>query len=118
MSSMCHQYHAPAALLLSLQVKKYMRPQDIYVHAELHGAASCIVRNPSNRPGDVDTIPPASIEQAGQFTVCLSSAWAAQVVSNAWWVHASQVCRHGHCQLLISGSGEEVDMCSRICVGQ
>jgi len=26
-------------------VKRYMRNGDIYVHADLHGAASCIVRN-------------------------------------------------------------------------
>ncbi|CAN0421179.1 unnamed protein product, partial [Hapterophycus canaliculatus] len=26
-------------------VKKYLRPGDIYVHADLHGAASCVVRN-------------------------------------------------------------------------
>ena len=43
--------------------------QDIYVHAELHGAATCIVRNPSNKTTDVDIIPPTTIEQAGQFTV-------------------------------------------------
>lgn len=26
-------------------VKKYLRPGDIYVHADLHGASSCVVRN-------------------------------------------------------------------------
>jgi predicted ribosome quality control (RQC) complex YloA/Tae2 family protein len=50
-------------------VKRYMRPQDVYVHADVHGAASCIVRNPSSRPDAADSIPPASLEQAGQFTV-------------------------------------------------
>ena len=25
-------------------VKRYLRPGDVYVHAELHGASSCIVR--------------------------------------------------------------------------
>jgi hypothetical protein len=109
------------------------------VHAELHGAASCVVRSPSNKPSELDIIPPATLEQAGQFTVsprpprftlslatpalpslwqshsaegvgpvsrpasrcdfvtpaaaqvCLSSAWNANMINNAWWVHASQV---------------------------
>lgn len=26
-------------------VKKYLRQGDIYVHADLHGASSCVVRN-------------------------------------------------------------------------
>jgi hypothetical protein len=43
--------------------------QDVYVHAELHGAASCVVRSPSNKPSELDIIPPATLEQAGQFTV-------------------------------------------------
>ena len=43
--------------------------QDVYVHAEVHGAASCIVRNPSAKPDAGNEIPPATLEQAGQFTV-------------------------------------------------
>lgn len=31
-------------------VKKYLRPGDIYVHADLHGASSCVVRNKVRRP--------------------------------------------------------------------
>ena len=28
-------------------VKRHMRPGDLYVHADLHGASSCIIKNPS-----------------------------------------------------------------------
>ena len=62
-----------------LLVKRYLRPQDIYVHADLHGAATCIVRSPSTRPEDRDVVPPTTLEQAGQFTVCLSAAWKAHM---------------------------------------
>ncbi len=30
-----------------LVVKRHMRPGDLYVHADLHGASSCIIKNPS-----------------------------------------------------------------------
>ena len=31
-------------------VKRYLRPQDAYVHADVHGAATVIVRHPSHDP--------------------------------------------------------------------
>jgi len=74
-----------------LLVKRYLRKShgDIYVHADLHGAASCIVRCP--RPGMV--VPPESLRQAGAMTVCQSSAWKAKIVTSAWWVNAEQVSK-------------------------
>uniref|UniRef100_A0A8B9M4W5 Ribosome quality control complex subunit NEMF n=1 Tax=Accipiter nisus TaxID=211598 RepID=A0A8B9M4W5_9AVES len=30
-----------------LIVKRYLKPGDIYVHADLHGATSCVIKNPS-----------------------------------------------------------------------
>ncbi|CAK9091337.1 Nuclear export mediator factor Nemf (Serologically defined colon cancer antigen 1 homolog) [Durusdinium trenchii] len=74
-----------------LLVKRYLRKShgDIYVHADLHGASSCVVRAP--KPGVV--IPPESLRQAGAMTMCNSSAWTSKVVSSAWWVHADQVSK-------------------------
>jgi len=74
-----------------LLVKKYLRSDfgDIYVHADLHGASSCIVRSP--RKGVA--IPPETLRQAGAMTVCNSSAWSAKIVTSAWWVHAEQVSK-------------------------
>lgn len=48
-----------------LIVKRYMRPSDVYVHADIHGASSVIVKNPSNDP-----IPPKTLNEAGVMAVC------------------------------------------------
>jgi predicted ribosome quality control (RQC) complex YloA/Tae2 family protein len=75
-----------------LIVKRFLRKaphNDVYVHADVHGASSCIVRTP--RPGVA--VPPESLRQAGIMTVCQSSAWNAKIVTSAWWVSAEQVSK-------------------------
>ncbi|CAK0786952.1 hypothetical protein CVIRNUC_010166 [Coccomyxa viridis] len=72
-----------------LLVKRYLRKDDLYVHADLHGAATTIVRNNDSTA----SVPPFSISQAGQACVCRSQAWDAKIVTSAWWVHASQVSK-------------------------
>ena len=71
-----------------LIVKKYMRPGDIYVHADLHGASSIVVKNPSGNP-----VPPKTLNEAGQLATCYSVAWENKVVVSAWWVESSQVSK-------------------------
>ena len=61
---------------------------DLYVHADLHGAASTIVKN--HEPEKA--VPPLTISQAGCACVCRSAAWDAKIVTSAWWVHQHQVC--------------------------
>jgi predicted ribosome quality control (RQC) complex YloA/Tae2 family protein len=51
-------------------VKRYMSKGDIYVHADLHGASSTIIKN--HRPDH--TIPPLTLNQAGCFTVRIRPA--------------------------------------------
>ena len=63
-----------------------MAPNDLYVHADLHGATSVIVKNPSGQP-----VPPKTLNEAGQFAVCYSAAWDSKVVTSAYWVESSQV---------------------------
>ena len=64
--------------------KKYLRKGDIYVHADLHGAASVIVKN---KPGMSESpIPPSTLSQAGTLAVTTSSAWDSKAVMSAWWV--------------------------------
>jgi predicted ribosome quality control (RQC) complex YloA/Tae2 family protein len=61
--------------------------EDIYVHAELHGASSTIIRNHDpSRP-----VPPLTLQQAGCACVCRSRAWDSKVVTSAWWVQHHQV---------------------------
>ncbi|KAK3140016.1 hypothetical protein QOZ80_5AG0394140 [Eleusine coracana subsp. coracana] len=72
-----------------LIVKRYMSKGDLYVHAELHGASSTIIKN--HKP---DTpIPPLTLNQAGSFTVCHSKAWDSKIVTSAWWVYPHQVSK-------------------------
>jgi len=69
-------------------VKKYLRPRDIYVHADVHGASSVIVKNHTNGP-----VPPLTLSQAGSMTICRSAAWKDKIVVEAYWVHADQVSK-------------------------
>ena len=55
-------------------VKKYMEKGDIYMHADIYGAATVIVKNPSKKP-----IPTSSLEEGAVFTICRSKAWESKV---------------------------------------
>ena len=76
-------------------VKRYLRPQDAYIHAEVHGAATVVLRNPSTEPSAAATLQryAMSLEAAGAFCVCLSNAWTSHVATSAYWVAASQVSK-------------------------
>ncbi|EGZ21769.1 hypothetical protein PHYSODRAFT_557667 [Phytophthora sojae] len=80
-----------------LLVKRYLRKGDVYVHADLHGAATCIVRNHATvkdkKTQELPPIPVATLEQAGCMSVCRSNAWTSQVIAGAYWVHADQVSK-------------------------
>ncbi|VDN23435.1 unnamed protein product [Gongylonema pulchrum] len=65
-----------------LLVKRYLRPGDVYVHADLRGASSVVIRN---KMGGGE-IPPKTLNEAGTMAVCYSSAWEAKVSDRAWWV--------------------------------
>ncbi|XP_034530781.1 nuclear export mediator factor Nemf-like isoform X2 [Notolabrus celidotus] len=69
-------------------VKRYLRAGDVYVHADLHGATSCVIKNPSGVP-----IPPRTLTEAGTMSVCYSAAWDAKIITSAWWVHHHQVSK-------------------------
>ncbi|KAI4344741.1 hypothetical protein L6164_011932 [Bauhinia variegata] len=70
-------------------VKRYMSKGDLYVHADLHGASSTIIKN--HKPGQ--PVPPLTLNQAGCFTVCHSQAWDSKIVTSAWWVYPHQVSK-------------------------
>ena len=71
--------------------KRYLNKGDIYVHADLNGATSVIVKN---KPGFTDSpIPPSTLSQAGSFSVATSTAWDSKAIMAAWWVHPSQVSK-------------------------
>uniref|UniRef100_UPI00358FD816 ribosome quality control complex subunit NEMF isoform X2 n=1 Tax=Myxine glutinosa TaxID=7769 RepID=UPI00358FD816 len=71
-----------------LIVKRYLRAGDLYLHADVHGATSCVLKNDTGNP-----VPPRTLTEAGTFSVCHSAAWEARVVVSAWWVHHDQVSK-------------------------
>uniref|UniRef100_A0A2D3UN01 Ribosome quality control complex subunit 2 n=1 Tax=Ramularia collo-cygni TaxID=112498 RepID=A0A2D3UN01_9PEZI len=71
--------------------RRYLKKGDVYVHADLNGAASVIVKNNVATPEA--PIPPSTLSQAGNLAVCTSSAWESKAVMSAWWVNADQVSK-------------------------
>lgn len=69
-------------------VKRHLEQGDVYVHADLHGATSVVVKNPTGQP-----VPPKTLNEAGCMAVSYSAAWEARIVTSAWWVHHSQVSK-------------------------
>eukprot|EP00282_Hemiselmis_andersenii_P032768 CAMPEP_0169451756 /NCGR_PEP_ID=MMETSP1042-20121227/13868_1 /TAXON_ID=464988 /ORGANISM="Hemiselmis andersenii, Strain CCMP1180" /LENGTH=638 /DNA_ID=CAMNT_0009563691 /DNA_START=64 /DNA_END=1977 /DNA_ORIENTATION=- len=72
-----------------LLVKRYMDKGDIYLHADIHGAATHIIKNHNKE----EAVPPLTLAQAGLSCVCRSQAWEARMVTSAYWVHPEQVSK-------------------------
>ncbi|MGC2359019.1 MAG: ribosome rescue protein RqcH [Thermoplasmata archaeon] len=76
-----------------LIVRRNMKDGDLYVHADLHGAASVIVKHPA--PGE-PPLTEVSLREAGQWAVVFSKAWRAGLASaSAFWVTHEQVSKAG-----------------------
>lgn len=71
-----------------LLVKRYMKNNDIYVHADLHGASTVIIKNEFTEP-----VPPKTLVEAGNMAVCYSSAWDSKIATTSWWVYPKQVSK-------------------------
>ncbi len=80
-------------------VRRYLGSRDLYLHADVHGAPSVIVKAPAPGtalPGE------ATLQEAGQWAVSFSKAWrAGQASVDAFWVTAEQVSKS-------AGTGEFV----------
>ncbi|XP_071551186.1 uncharacterized protein Clbn [Panulirus ornatus] len=50
-------------------VKRHLHPRDIYVHADMHGAASVVIKNPSGKEP-----PPKTLHEAGIMALCYRHA--------------------------------------------
>ncbi|CAF4458371.1 unnamed protein product, partial [Rotaria sp. Silwood2] len=71
-----------------LLVKRHLRAGDLYVHADLHGATSVIIKNPTG-----NEVPPRTLQEAGILACCHSAAWEAKVPAPAYWVQHDQVSK-------------------------
>jgi len=68
--------------------RRYLQKGDLYFHADIHGASSVICKNPDSKE-----LPPKTLQQAGNFAICYSSAWKNKVVTSAYWVNDHQVSK-------------------------
>jgi hypothetical protein len=70
-------------------VKKYLGEGDRYVHAEIHGAPSVVVK----RAGPASAIAPEDLRAACHFAVIASRAWRQASPGTAYWVTPEQVSK-------------------------
>jgi len=71
-------------------VKKYLDQDARYVHTEIHGSPSVIVRPREGQDGMSE----GTLLEAGAFSACFSRAWHAKVGSQtAYWVKTEQVSK-------------------------
>ncbi len=69
-------------------VKKYMKKDDIFFHAEAHGAPVTVIKTEGK------DVPEATLSEAAQFAVSYSSVWKAGHYEGAcYWVHPEQVSK-------------------------
>jgi len=71
--------------------RRHLKKGDIYVHADLPGAAPVVIKNNTATPDA--PIPPTTLSQAGNLCVCSSNAWESKAVMSAWWVNADEVSK-------------------------
>ena len=76
-----------------LVVRRNLKDGDRYVHADLHGAASVIVKHPAPGASEITEV---TLREAGQWAVVYSKAWRAGLASaSAFWVEPDQVSKAG-----------------------
>ncbi|MBM4240541.1 MAG: fibronectin-binding domain-containing protein [Euryarchaeota archaeon] len=69
-------------------VKKYMENNDIYLHSDIHGAPSVVIKNQGR------SIPEITINEAASFAASFSSAWVKGFGSqDVYWVFPHQVSK-------------------------
>ncbi|HIH78692.1 MAG: hypothetical protein CL964_01360 [Euryarchaeota archaeon] len=69
-------------------VKRYLKQDDCYAHADIHGAPSVVVKHGAKSPSE------AAMEEACRFSLACSRAWGAGVASgHAYWVEQDQVSK-------------------------
>ncbi|WP_458404730.1 ribosome rescue protein RqcH [Methanobrevibacter sp.] len=69
-------------------VKKYLDPNDIYLHADIHGASSTAIKLNGAKLND------NILKESGEFAASFSSAWSMGFTSqDVFWVHPDQVTK-------------------------
>ena len=73
-------------------VKKYLKEKDRYVHADVHGAPSCIVKSIDIHDNDMP-ISDKTLEESCIFAAAYSKAWNQFADAQAYWVFPKQVSK-------------------------
>ena len=69
-------------------VKKYLEQNDIYLHADIHGAPSVVAKVQS------DSLNDNLLKELGEFSASFSSAWSKNFTSqDVYWVEPDQVSK-------------------------
>jgi predicted ribosome quality control (RQC) complex YloA/Tae2 family protein len=69
-------------------VKKHMEPQDIYLHSDIHGAPSVVIKSEGK------DIPENTVNEAATLAASFSSAWTKGYASqDVYWVRPEQVSK-------------------------
>jgi len=69
-------------------VKRHMEPKDIYLHSDIHGAPSVIIKSKGEK------IPEQTIEEAAIFAASFSNAWKQGFTHlDVYWVRPDQVTK-------------------------
>ena len=69
-------------------VKKYLEPNDIYLHADIHGASSTVIKLNGAELND------SILKESGEFAASFSSAWSKGFTTqDVFWVHPDQVSK-------------------------
>jgi predicted ribosome quality control (RQC) complex YloA/Tae2 family protein len=70
-------------------VKKYLKNNDRYAHADIHGAPSIVVKSSQGVPPSEN-----AMKQASSFSLAYSKAWGARVASgHSFWVDNDKVSK-------------------------
>ncbi len=69
-------------------VKKYMQKEDLFFHAQVHGAPAVLVKTEGRE------VPESTLREAAQFSVSYSNVWKAkQFAGDCYWVRPDQVSK-------------------------
>jgi predicted ribosome quality control (RQC) complex YloA/Tae2 family protein len=88
------------ATLNEVLVKRYMDAEDIFVHADIHGAPAVVIKTGGGE------VPKATIEDAFDFAASYSRAWKHCLVAvEVYWVRPEQVSKQAeHGEYLAKGA--------------
>ena len=72
-------------------VKKYMENNDIYIHSDVFGSGSCIIKTKNIK--EFSEIYPKSIIESCENLISHTKAWKSGIPDKAYWVNSTQVSK-------------------------